>query len=306
MCPRGTSLRSNPWIVMVSTPNIPDGLFEKIEREPVDTCLYRRLFLDYTYGLDRIYTRQEIEQAKASPSFEREYNLKYLGKLGNVFHIRDIEAAIVDDPQEANEMLAASTSTYYGRSMGIDRAWGTESQFAIVITQYRNNRVEVFHAESAAGGGDGAPDQAVCTHGYGAQPSQRRRARSGDCRPSGQAPRRQPAPAQCRWRRPDRASDPAEIGLVVVVAGNRAGLEQVFLHFLIHLRIAPADPLQHHRRMPLFFVAVVRKYRCELRIAAGIDALVVPVDWPRTLPSVTVMARCMSRVVSAVILSIGS
>ena len=82
---------------------------------------------DYTYGLDRIYTRQEIEQAKASPSFEQEYNLKYLGKLGNVFHIRDIEAAIVHDPKEASEMLAASTSTYYDRSMGIDPAWGTAS-----------------------------------------------------------------------------------------------------------------------------------------------------------------------------------
>ena len=62
--------KSNPWIVMVSTPNAPDGLFEKIEMESEDTCLYKRLFLDYTYGLDRIYTREEIEQAKASPSFE--------------------------------------------------------------------------------------------------------------------------------------------------------------------------------------------------------------------------------------------
>ena len=26
--------KSNPWIVMVSTPNAPDGLFEKVEREP--------------------------------------------------------------------------------------------------------------------------------------------------------------------------------------------------------------------------------------------------------------------------------
>ena len=26
--------KSNPWIVMVSTPNAPDGLFEKIEIEP--------------------------------------------------------------------------------------------------------------------------------------------------------------------------------------------------------------------------------------------------------------------------------
>ena len=86
--------KSNPWIVMVSTPNAPDGLFEKIEREPENACLYRRLFLDYTYGLGKIYSDREIEKAKASPSFEREYNLKYLGKVGNVFHALDIEAAI--------------------------------------------------------------------------------------------------------------------------------------------------------------------------------------------------------------------
>jgi hypothetical protein len=44
---------------MVSTPNSPDGLFEAIEKEPEETCLYKRLFLDYTYGLDRIYSREE-------------------------------------------------------------------------------------------------------------------------------------------------------------------------------------------------------------------------------------------------------
>ena len=37
---------------------------------------------------------EEIEKAKQSPSFEREYNLKYLGKIGNVFHTKDIEKAI--------------------------------------------------------------------------------------------------------------------------------------------------------------------------------------------------------------------
>ena len=139
--------KSNPWIVMVSTPNAPDGLFERIEREPEDICLYKRLFLDYTYGLDRIYTRQEIEMAKASPSFEREYNLKYLGKVGNVFHTLDIEA-IICTKQEGQEMMDWSTSTMIGRSMGIDVAWGDTSKFAIVITQYRNNKVEVFYAES--------------------------------------------------------------------------------------------------------------------------------------------------------------
>jgi hypothetical protein len=139
--------KSNPWIVMVSTPNAPDGLFEKIEREPEDTCLYKRLFLDYTYGLDKIYTREEIVKAKASPSFEREYNLRYLGKIGNVFHTLDIEAAI-STQQEGQQMMDWSTSTMLGRSMGIDVAWGDTSKFAIVITQYRNNKVDVFYAES--------------------------------------------------------------------------------------------------------------------------------------------------------------
>jgi late competence protein required for DNA uptake (superfamily II DNA/RNA helicase) len=86
--------KSNPYIVMISTPNAPDGLFERIEKESEDTCLYKRLFLDYTYGIGKIYAAEEIEKAKQSPSFEREYNLKYLGKIGNVFHTKDIEAAI--------------------------------------------------------------------------------------------------------------------------------------------------------------------------------------------------------------------
>jgi hypothetical protein len=139
--------KSNPWIVMVSTPNAPEGLFEKIEREPLKTCLYKRLFLDYTYGIDNIYTKEEIALAQKSPSFEREYNLKYLGKIGNVFHTLDIDAAIVTQ-QQGQEMLDWSTNVMIGRSMGIDVAWGETSKFAIVITQYRNNRVDVFYAES--------------------------------------------------------------------------------------------------------------------------------------------------------------
>lgn len=65
-----------------------------IEQESEPTCLYKRLLLDYTYGLNRIYTQDEIDAAKQPPSFEREYNLKYLGLIGNVFQVKDIEAAI--------------------------------------------------------------------------------------------------------------------------------------------------------------------------------------------------------------------
>ena len=49
--------KSDPYIVMVSTPNAPGGLFYKIETEPEELVLYKRLKMDYNYGLGRIYTR---------------------------------------------------------------------------------------------------------------------------------------------------------------------------------------------------------------------------------------------------------
>ncbi|MFL6384337.1 MAG: DEAD/DEAH box helicase family protein [Nitrososphaeraceae archaeon] len=110
--------KSNPYIVMVSTPNAPEGLFERIEKESEDTCLYKRIFLDYTYGIGKIYTAEEIEKAKQSPSFEREYNLKYLGRRGNVFHTKDIEAAIEKGRKYNPDIIVPFTST----SMGIDPA----------------------------------------------------------------------------------------------------------------------------------------------------------------------------------------
>jgi len=136
--------KSNPYIVMVSTPNAPDGLFERIEKEAENTCLYKRLFLDYTYGIGKIYAAEEIEKSKQSPSFEREYNLKYLGKIGNVFHTKDIEAAIEKgkkyDPDNFNQSYFTSIS------MGVDPAYGS-SAFGIVVTRFADGIVQILYAE---------------------------------------------------------------------------------------------------------------------------------------------------------------
>jgi hypothetical protein len=136
--------KSNPYIVMVSTPNAPEGLFERIEKEPEGVCLYKRMFLDYSYGINKIYTIDEIEKAKQSPSFEREYNLKYLGKIGNVFHTQDIEAAI----ELGNKYNPDNFNPYYfgSRSMGIDPGYGS-SAFGIVVTEWKDNHIEILHAE---------------------------------------------------------------------------------------------------------------------------------------------------------------
>jgi hypothetical protein len=105
-------------------------------------CLYKRLLLDYTYGLGNIYTLEEIDKAKASPSFEREYNLKYLGLIGNVFHTKDIEAAI----QKGTQYSPYDINDYSQKSMGIDPAFGS-SAFGIVVTQRADNQIQIMHAE---------------------------------------------------------------------------------------------------------------------------------------------------------------
>jgi hypothetical protein len=134
--------KSDPFIVLVSTPNAPEGLFEQIEKESDEKCLYRRLYLDYTFGINKIYTREEIEKARASPSFDREYDLKYIGKIGNVFHAKDIERAIAFGRQYNPDLINPKAP----KSLGIDPAFGS-SKFAFVLTQMRNGMIEVLYAD---------------------------------------------------------------------------------------------------------------------------------------------------------------
>ena len=63
---------------------MPGGLFDQIEREPADKCLYKRITLDYTLELE-IYNKEEIARARANPSFSREMEYKYAVLVGSVF-----------------------------------------------------------------------------------------------------------------------------------------------------------------------------------------------------------------------------
>ena len=133
--------KSNPYIVMVSTPNAPNGLFEKIEKEPFETCLYKKIFLDYTYGLGKIYTQEEIDKARASPSFEREYCLKYQGLIGNVFSWSSIENALKVKYNPSQIIPEAP------KSLGVDPSYGS-SEFGICATQLVNGKIQVIYADS--------------------------------------------------------------------------------------------------------------------------------------------------------------
>jgi hypothetical protein len=132
--------KSNPFIVMVSTPNAPGGLFDKIEKEPFDTCLYKKFFLDYLWGINKIYSPEEIENAKLSPSFPREYQLQYQGLIGNVFSTQSIENCqkIGYNPNNINPNAK--------KTIGVDAGFGS-SNFAIVVTQFVDGKIQVIFAE---------------------------------------------------------------------------------------------------------------------------------------------------------------
>jgi hypothetical protein len=136
--------KSDPYIVMVSTPNAPGGLFERIELESEETCIYKRVKLDYTYGLDKIYTKEEIEKAKQSPSFGREYDLKYLGKIGNIFNPSQIDRVI----QLGEQHKAILSNDYTLHSVGVDTGFGS-SRTAVVLTEFlkEERKIRVLYAE---------------------------------------------------------------------------------------------------------------------------------------------------------------
>ncbi len=138
--------KSDPYIVMVSTPNNPGGLFYQIEQEPEESCLYKRLKLDYQYGLGKIYTEEEIEKAKQSPGFDKEYGLQYLGKIGNVFSSLVIDRAIELGNQYQESETEISQHTV--KSVGVDFGFGS-SQTAIVMTEYlpEQEKIRVVFAE---------------------------------------------------------------------------------------------------------------------------------------------------------------
>jgi hypothetical protein len=120
--------KSNPWIIWVSTPGfIPEGVFYQIKTE--DTSEYKKIFLDYKYGLEvnresltSIYFKEILESTRKSPSFAREYQLTWGGGQGNIFHWK-----LVDEITSEYDLKLGKGP----RGLYYDPAFG-KSKFAIL------------------------------------------------------------------------------------------------------------------------------------------------------------------------------
>ena len=153
--------KSHAIIIMVSTPNEPGGLFQKIEREIelgkqglAPKSMYSDLQLNWEAGLDQpekgirgIFTREEIERQKLTPAFEREYNLSYGFGLGNILAEPQIKkseelgiklGSVVDNSFEIETL---SFNVYSRKIMGVDPGWNDDrgSKFGITVVELLEN-----------------------------------------------------------------------------------------------------------------------------------------------------------------------
>ena len=138
--------KSDPYLIVVSTPNKPGDMLHMISEQSEDKCIYRRIYLPYTVGIGNIFSQKDIEIVKGSTSFEREYNLKFLGLVGNVFLPEKIDVAIRLGREHdiyrailSNPKVVPLTQFY----IGVDAGFGS-SKFAIVLVCIADEKVFVL------------------------------------------------------------------------------------------------------------------------------------------------------------------
>ena len=100
----------------------------------------------HTLGLGRIYTKEEIDNARKSPGFGREYELQYLGRVGNVFNSLQIDKAIELGEQYSLDKIPINDYTLH--SVGVDVGFGRLST-AVVLTEFlkEESKIRVLYSE---------------------------------------------------------------------------------------------------------------------------------------------------------------
>jgi hypothetical protein len=139
---------SDPHIILVSTPKEPYGLLQQIELE--QNSLYYKMYLTYEYGLEGpnpIYSKEQIERARLSPDFPREYEGKYIGVSGNVFSQHSIQRAV-----ELGKKYSPNSNIHLWHRevptvIGLDPAWGSTSKYGVVVAQFVDNRILIVYAQ---------------------------------------------------------------------------------------------------------------------------------------------------------------
>ncbi|MGI0073313.1 MAG: hypothetical protein ACREA3_05840, partial [Nitrosotalea sp.] len=136
--------KSGAKVVIYSTPGLPEGMFYNLMKEAPSQ--YKRRYLSYTQGLVphptnlslTMYDPKVIEEAKKSPSFEREYNLQWGFGSGDIFDLNALE----EISREAYDLYPITDWPV----LEVDPGYGS-SKFGVVGGEMRDGKVHVLLAE---------------------------------------------------------------------------------------------------------------------------------------------------------------
>jgi hypothetical protein len=137
--------KSNPYVIVVSTPNKPGDFLYKIMKEPLETSIFKKLYLDYTYGENKIYSKEDVDKIKNSSSFNCEFALKFEPEYGNVYSEESISRAIELGKKYMPSLVNVNTEARH--IMGVDPGFGS-SEASIVILEYSDSIIKVVYADS--------------------------------------------------------------------------------------------------------------------------------------------------------------
>lgn len=129
--------KSNPWIVPITTPGMPGSLNERMDeeeekaKEKNEEPRYKTFRFNWEWGLNKIYTWESIQTAMKSPSFPREYDLKYGYGIGNIYQ----EVWIANALLKGRRLKHIPVSPLTKKAMGLDPADG-RAKFGVSIIEY--------------------------------------------------------------------------------------------------------------------------------------------------------------------------
>jgi hypothetical protein len=143
--------KSHAKIVMVSTPHRPDGLFAAIKQGNAYKGFFEPLELGYWVGLGKIYDEEVINKLKKdNPDFDREYGLKFKGRVGNIFTEQDIALLLKNGALLLQQNPKLTINPQRLHFVGLDQPGGGASPCVAVAVEVDqvNQKVNVMRVKS--------------------------------------------------------------------------------------------------------------------------------------------------------------
>lgn len=135
--------KSNPFLCLMGTANMPGDLLDRIfNSEKEDECIYRRVKMDWSNCVNKIYSEQDIARARMSQTWDREMCGNFGFGTGNLFRSADIDACIIDNDMELSQSDINTTVINFGLDPGSFGSRG--SKFGIVISCVIGNQIFIL------------------------------------------------------------------------------------------------------------------------------------------------------------------